>query len=517
MDRFWLAFTKLEYNAPFIRSGNIWFFFFVKLCHIISRPLRACAHLVLGALLFVASSASSDELKLPNLGESSTSLFSAEFEYQLGRAWLRAFRSQVPTIDDPLLQDYLETLIYQLVNHSQLEDRRIEVVIVDNPTINAFAVPGGVIGIHNGLLMYAQSEDELATVLAHEIAHLSQRHFSRGVEYQQNMAPITYAAMLASLVLMATVGGDAGLAALSASQAAAQNSAMRYSRSNESEADRVGMQTLVDAGLDPHAAPAMFERMLQASRYTGSNRIPEFLRSHPLSENRIADTRNRAREYPKQIRPQNLSFQLMRARVANQLADTPAEAIQTFRGELDGSPVSKEAALYGLVLALTDAGRPDEASLELDSIWSQDSDRMEYIIADAEIDLARNQPEKAATKLSKQLELSPGNHALTMTYAKALMKNQQPHVAEEVLVAQSKIKPGDPALWYLLAEVQGLSGNIIGLHQSRAEYFILNGLLDQAEKQLTYALQLTRNDYVTSAKINQRLVDISDLRHKLEP
>lgn len=467
-------------------------------------------------LVFVASATSNDELKLPNLGESSTSLFSAEYEHQLGRAWLRAFRGQVPTVDDPLLQDYLESLIYRLVNHSRLEDRRIEVVIVDNPTINAFAVPGGVIGIHNGLLMYAQSEDELATVLAHEIAHLSQRHFSRGVEYQKNMAPITYAAMLASLVLMATVGGDAGMAALSASQAAAQDSALRYSRGNESEADRVGMQTLVDAGMNPHAAPAMFERMLQASRYSGGDRVPEFMRTHPLSENRIADTRNRAREYPKQIKSPSLDFHLMRARVANHLADTPSEAIQKFRGELEGTPASREAALYGLTLALTDAGRADEASLELDSIWSKDADRLEYIIADANIDLARNKPDQAASKLAARLKLSPGNHALTMAYAKALMEDQRAHVAEEVLLDQAKIKPGDPALWYLLAEIQGLSGNIIGLHQARAEYFILNGILDQAEKQLIYALKLVRNDYVTAAKLNQRIQDITELRQKLD-
>lgn len=305
------------------------------------------------------------------------------------------------------------------------------------------------------------------------------------------------------------------MAALSASQAVARDSALRYSRGNESEADRVGMQTMVKAGLDPHAAPAMFERMMQASRYAGSNRLPEFMRTHPLSENRIADTSNRARSYPKQIRPPNLSFQLMRARVANHLSDTPAEAIQRFTVELEGSPVSKEAALYGLVLALTDAGRTDEASLELDSIWSGDSHRVEYIIADAEIDLARNQPEKAVKKLAAQLELSPGNHALTMTQAKALMEAQQSHVAEEVLIAQSKKNPGDPGLWYLLAEVQGLAGNIIGVHQSRAEYFILTGNLDQAEKQLVYALKLTHTDYVTSAKINQRIADIGDLRHKM--
>jgi beta-barrel assembly-enhancing protease len=481
-----------------------------------ARSWRYALSLLLCSLLVLPVSAQNDELKLPNLGESSTSLFSVEFEHQLGRTWLRIFRSQAPTVNDPLLFEYLENLIYELVTHSKLEDRRVELVVVDNPTINAFAVPGGVIGVHNGLLLYAQTEDELATVLAHEIAHLSQRHFSRGVEFQKNQAPINLAALLTGLVIMATAGGDAGMAAISASQALAQDSALRYSRSNEQEADRVGMQTLVDSGMDPHAAPAMFERMLQASRYSGGNRIPEFMRTHPLSESRIADTRNRARQYPKTIRPVSLEYQLMRARVVNQLANTPEEAVQRFRGELNGNPRSREATQYGLVVALTNAGRADEAALELDSIWSGDPDRIEYLIADAEIDLLRGNSEKATNKLAKQLELTPGNHPLTMTYARALMENQEAHIAEEVLVAQSKRRPTDPGLWYLLAEVQGLSGNIIGLHQSRAEYFILNGILDQAEKQLNYALKLVKNDYLTSAKINQRLKDIAEMRQQME-
>jgi predicted Zn-dependent protease len=490
--------------------------------NVLSRLSKAahCWRYVLPLMLcyFIAApvSAQTEELKLPNLGESGTSLFSKEFEHQLGQTWLRIFRSQAPTENDPLLFEYLENLIYELVTHSKLEDRRVELVVVNNASINAFAVPGGVIGVHNGLLLYAQTEDELATVLAHEIAHLSQRHFSRGVEFRKKQAPINLAAMLAGLVIMATAGGDAGMAAISASQALAQDSALRYSRSNEQEADRVGMQTLVDAGMDPHAAPAMFERMLQASRYTGGDRIPEFMRTHPLSENRIADTRNRARQYPKSIRPAKLEYQLMRARVVNQLANTPEEAVQRFRGELDGNPRSIEAARYGLVIALTNAGRADEAALELDSIWSGDPDRLEYLIADAEIDMLRAQPEKAVDKLLRQLNLSPGNHPLTMTYANALMKNQEPHIAEEVLVAQGKRRPTDPGLWYLLAEVQGLSGNIIGLHQSRAEYFILNGILDQAEKQLSYALKLVKNDYLTSAKINQRLKDVAEMRQQME-
>ena len=291
-----------------------------------ARRWRLALLLLLCSQLVPPALAQTDELKLPNLGESSTRMFSAEFEHQLGQTWLRIFRSQAPTVNDPLMFEYLENLIYGLVTHSKLEDRRVDLVVVDNPTINAFAVPGGVIGVHNGLLLYAQTEDELGTVLAHEIAHLSQRHFSRGVEFQKNQAPINLAAMLAGLVIMATAGGDAGLAALTSAQALAQDSALRYSRSNEQEADRVGMQTMVDAGLDPHAAPAMFERMMQASRYSGGNRIPEFLRTHPLSENRIADTRNRARQHPKTIRPVNLDYQLMRARAYVQ------EAIRTAPG-----------------------------------------------------------------------------------------------------------------------------------------------------------------------------------------
>ena len=132
------------------------------------RAATRATALMLAASLFAVAATANEDLKLPNLGESSTSLFSAEYEHQLGRTWLRMFRSQVPTIDDPLLFDYLENLIFNLVTHSKLEDRRIEVVLVDNPTINAFAVPGGVIGIHNGLLLYAQTEDELATVLTSE-------------------------------------------------------------------------------------------------------------------------------------------------------------------------------------------------------------------------------------------------------------------------------------------------------------------------------------------------------------
>ena len=473
----------------------------------LSRCLLACA-----VTISPWSWSATDDLKIPNLGESSTSLFSADYEHQLGRMWLRSFRGQAPITTDPLLHSYLESLVFELVQHSELQDRRIELVIVDNPTINAFAVPGGVIGVHSGLFQYAVTEDEFATVMAHEIAHLSQRHFSRRMEMAQEQGPMQLAGLLAGVLLAATVGTDAGMAAMTTAQGLAQDAQLRYSRANEAEADRVGLRTLYNAGMDPYAAPQMFERMYAATRYSQSGRIPEFLRTHPLSEKRISDTRTRAMQYPKRIRSMSLDYQLMRARVAVQAARTPEEAVAFFRSALEGDFISSAATTYGLVLALTAAGRADEAALALDSIWSGDSDRIEYVIADAEIDLARGNSARAVATLERRLELSPGNHPLTMSYAHALQQAGSPHLAEAVLIEQSRRMPGDPGLWYLLAEVQGLAGNIVGLHRSRAEYFILINALDAAERQLTYAQNLVGSDFTTSSLINQRMRDVQDIR-----
>ena len=476
---------------------------------------------VLLALMYCLSSvvdagAANEDLKIPNLGESSTSLFSADYEYELGRMWLRGFRGQAPLVTDPLLYSYLENLVFELVQHSELQDRRIELVIVDNPTINAFAVPGGVIGVHSGLFNYAVTEDEFATVMAHEIAHLSQRHFSRRMELAQEQGPMQLAGLLAGIVLAATVGSDAGLAAMTTAQGLAQDAQLRYSRANEAEADRVGLRTLFNAGKDPYAAPQMFERMYAATRYSQGDRIPEFLRTHPLSEKRIADTRARAMQYPKQIRSVSLDYQLMRARVAVQSAQTPEEAVAQFRSAAEGEPVSTEATAYGLVLALTAAGRADEAALALDSLWSASSDRIEYVIAAADIALAQGNPERAVAGLERRLELSPGNHPLTMAYANALHQAGSPHIAEAVLLEQSRRVTNDPGLWYLLAEVQGLAGNIVGLHQSRAEYFILVNALDAAETQLGYAQQLVGNDFTRASLINERLRDIQEMRAAMD-
>lgn len=462
------------------------------------------------------SAVGNNDLKIPDLGSSAGTVFSAEYEHQLGRTWLKMFRSQVDVYEDPIMQRYVENLVYELVEYSELQDRRIEVVIVNNPTMNAFAVPGGVIGIHTGLFQFAQTEDQFASVIAHEIAHLSQRHFSRRVEFAKTQQPLALAGLLAGLVLIATTGSDMGLAALTATQAATQDAALRYSRGNEQEADRIGMQTLALSGRNPAATPAMFEQMLRAARYASSNRIPEFLRTHPLSESRISDTKNRLMQYPaRQSRP-SLDFHLMKAKVQVDLAESPETAVAQFKSQEASDKTFPEAHDYGLALALSAAGRFDEARAIMESLLERRPSSQTYLMSLVDIAIQQRDTSWVLNTLEKATKINPGNKALTLAYARALMTNQQAHIAEAVLEPIARDVKNDPLLWYWLAEIQGLSGNIQGLHQARGEYFLLHGIADEAEKQFRYALKLARNDFVESSKIEERLKAVYAFRDRLD-
>ena len=301
--------------------------------------------LTLLALMLMSTPIKSADIKLPLLGDTSSGSISQQKEYELGRAWLKAYRSRINEHHDPLLTDYLEQLIYRLASRSQLQDHRLELIVVDNPTLNAFAVPGGVIGVHTGLFLFAKSEAQLSSVLAHEIAHLSQRHFARRLESRKKNQIANMAGLLASLVLAATIGSDAGMAGLTATQAMGRNESLRYSRQNEREADRLGLKTMLAAGIDPEAMSTMFEAMLRLTRYTGSQ-VPEFLRSHPLTENRVTDAKNKLSQLPKKEYSDSFEFHLIRARAIIAINNNPSLSIDHFKNELILSKNS-QAALYG--------------------------------------------------------------------------------------------------------------------------------------------------------------------------
>lgn len=478
------------------------------------RLLMALISVPVSVLLLVSTCLAANSENLPKLGDSTSGIVSLETERQIGQNFLRSLRANAPMLNDPLLQDYLEHLIYKLAASSQLQDKRLDVVLIKSPVINAFAAPGGIVGVNYGLFSYGATEHEISAILAHELAHLSQRHFARGIEAGRNTGMINLAGLLASIILMTTVGGDVGMAALNTTQGITQSRQLSHSRARESEADRVGIDTLVEANMDPRAMAYMFERLERANRYS-SDRIPEFLRSHPVTKSRISDSYNQTRRFPTKVWPLIVDYQLMRARVSALTATSPQEALLRFKdGINDNDPIRRAANQYGLVLSLTAKREIDEAIKYIRPLKEKYPDKIIFKIAEADIHSQAERYEDAIEILETALAISPGNYPLNMSYAETLIKAGRAAEAQAVLLALSNTRKNDEQVWYLLAEAFGLANNIPGVHWARAEFFVLNGNYSQAIKQLGYALPLVRDNFQQDAKIKQRMEEIWALRSK---
>jgi beta-barrel assembly-enhancing protease len=489
---------------------------------VISRP-TFCRSLnltpfawLLGVLMFISTSVQGvQDFDLPDLGDTTSGIISPQQEFELGRAWLGMFRSKVRTLDDPELQTYLENLLFELAEHSDLHDRRLELIVINNPTLNAFAVPGGVVGIHTGLFRYTESEDQLASVVSHELAHLSQRHFARSLENRKTSAMGTMAGMLAGILLAATVGTDAGFAAMTMTQAAALESSLRYSRQNEQEADRRGIQTLYESGRDPHAVPAMFEQMLASTRFSG-HRPPEFLLTHPLTEKRVADARGRADNFPTRQYPLRQDFHFMRARAMLWIDSNANRSVQRFRNELEGVTDSRTASAYGLALAYSRQGEDDEAMRTLQPLLEREPHNFRLRLAQIELETNRGNYPKALELIERLAPLHGQNYAIRRYQAEIYLKRGDYQKSERILATLSQDRPNDPKVWFQLAEVSGLSGNIVGVHKARAEYFVLIGVYDDAREQLKYAQRLVGDNYRDNAILQSRLEEIEKLARRVE-
>ena len=450
---------------------------------------------------------------LPVLGDTSSGIVSPRVEAQIGRDFMRQIRASLPTTGDPLLTYWTELLLYELATASDLREPDLSLVLVDAPSINAFAAPGGIVGINLGTYAEARTVHEFSSIVAHELAHLSQRHFARGLEEQRKTTLPFLAALLASAALMAAGAGDAGVAAIASAQAASQNAALRYSRSREREADRLGIETMARAGMDPWAMAAMFGRLQEAARF--SRRPPEFLLTHPVTQSRIADARSQAREYPRRVHEDSLEFQLMRARVRLALAETPARAVAEFRDQLDdGRTNMPETVRYGLAISLLAAGRVDEAEDTLEPLLGPDQS-LAYTLAEADIALTRGETGAAIARLESALRFTPDNLPLATKYAEALNAARRHGDAQAVLERLASARPDDAQVWYELAETAGLAGDIIAVHRARAEFFQLHGNLQNALQHLRYALQLVENDFPMTARLNQRVQDIREMRQRV--
>lgn len=462
------------------------------------------------AVCVVAGSANAElPDELPVLGDASSSIISPQLERKIGRDFLKQVNSGLPTISDPLLKHYTLRHMTKLAQYSELDDKLLSVALIDSDQINAFAAPGGVVGINLGLMLAAEDVHEYSAVLAHELAHLSQRHFARGIEEQRAQALPNIAGLLAAVMIGALGGGDAGIAALSTAQAASQANQLRYSRGREQEADRIGLNTLVNANMDPNAMGRMFERMQRQYRF--SRRPPEFLLTHPLTESRIADARGQAQKYPARPHADSEEFQLMRVRAQVYYAESPQNIAKRFRRTLRSNPEDR-VAQYGLALALaeSESSGSSESLVIADQLFGNQPDLLLSVAAYADLLIKNEKIEQGLKMLSHQLVLNPDNQPLAMLYAQGLANAEEYDQAQAVLTRQSVVNANDVDVWYNLAEVAGQAGDILAVHQARAEYFVLHGAYQRAIQHLEYARRLVRGkaNQPALARMEQRIIDL---------
>ncbi len=475
--------------------------------------LLASLLLVVGVALLLPRAIA--QPRLPTLGDRISGTVSLEEEYRMGQQFLAQIRRSAPTIPDALLNSYLENITYRLASRSELRDHRLSFVIIDSEELNAFAAPGGIIGVNTGLFLNAENEAEFASVMAHEIAHISQRHFARGVDEAQAGRIPYLATLLASVIVMATSDSQHGAAAATAAQGIALSNQLRFSRSNEAEADRVGQNTMFNAGIDPGAMGSLFERLVALNRL--GSRPPEFLLSHPVTESRVADARSRAVRYPSRSYMDNLEYYLMRARVVNHYAPDKRALVADYerRRAQPRSGLEEDAFNYGLAVAYWENEQYAPAGRLLDQLLEKEPNRISYVVTRAENLIRQGEQGMAIPYLRRHLEINPNNHALTMTLAEALTENRAYDAAAELLDAHTLVRPDDHHIWYQLAEVQGQAGDIGQVHQARAEYFTLVGDFPAARSQLQYALRLEQESGSAPAEVERLLQKISELEQRI--
>ena len=446
---------------------------------------------------------SSKEIILPELGDRVSGAVSAAQERAIGEIVLEQIYSQAPLISDPLLFDYTEHLIYRLSEYSQVNDRYFNVLLIDDSSLNAFAAPGGIIGVNGGLFLNADNEGQFASVIAHELAHLSQRHFARNVLKSQD-SNLASALVMVSSIAIALISNNPN--AISVGPAFLQQQNLRYSRLFEKEADRVGFANLVKAGYNPKSMGEMFENMNDIRRLSG-DLPPEFLLTHPLSSSRISDAFNAAEGISEEgKKSDSLEFGLMKARLEVYYEKIPANALRSFQAKVNDNP--SDANIYGLALAHEKNNNFDESLSLLNNLIQKYPKNLVINTTKVDVLFSNDEFSRALILVDRFLEISPKNYPLSISKSKVLLAMERYFESEEIIRDQLLRRNDDPELWLLLSEIQRTSQNIIGYHQSRAEYFLLLGQDEQALNQLEFALQLTQNNFQVSESIMNKIVEI---------
>ena len=450
-----------------------------------------------------------DTANLPDLGDESLAVISPAQERKLGEDLMRQSRRTLAFMDDPEISEYIQSLGRKLVSHSDNPQQDFRFFVIDNPTINAFALPGGFIAVHTGLILATQSEAELASVLAHETAHVTQRHIPRMIAESQRTTLPAMAAILAG-ILLASSGHQGGEAAIALTSAAVAQKGINYTRTFEEEADRIGMQILARSDFDPRAMPTFFEHMQNLNRLNETS-LPEFLRTHPVTTNRIADSRNRAEKYP--VRPVSDSgdFQQVRAKIRALSEGNPEEIVRGFRENLaQGKYRNVDAERYGYAVALLRARQPAAARDEARKLIGRQPGKPSYRILEAETEMAMEHYKQALGIYADAYAKASSDAALVQYYASALLKTDHYRQARDLLKTALQQRPESPVLYQMLAQAAGGMGSSYESHKALAEHYYFSGNPNAAIQQLQIATRYAGDNFYLQSSLEARIAAIKE-------
>lgn len=462
------------------------------------------------ALLFVPHYSSAANVQdLPDIGDSAGGVVSPEYERRLGQAVMRQIRQQGAMVQDPEVESYIQSIGYQLVSNSDDNQIPFHFFVLNDPAINAFAAPGGVVGINSGIFINAESENELAGVMAHEISHVTQRHMARTFEAAGKFSLPMMAAMIGAIAI-GIANPQAGQAAIAAVTGASAQYQINFTRANEEEADRIGIKLMARAGFDPFGMPKFFEKLQQMSRYSGTN-PPEFLLTHPLTTSRISESIARAEQYPPIDHKDSTSYKLVRAKITANSFDTPNDAVRFFEGKLtEGGYPDIETARYGYAIALTLANDFQRAREQLKILLKNDPENIAYLLEAAKLESSQRNFESALQIYQVAQKLYPDYRPVVMGYARALLDAKQPEAARDLLRNYDRDHESDLVYYDLLSQAEAETGAPVESSIDKAEYYYLIGGTKQAIDHLKFAQHQNKLTYHQEERIKARLAQLED-------
>ncbi len=469
---------------------------------------RALLSAIIAAVVFT-SGAGADDIRLPDMGSPADAILTKTTEAQIGRAIMRDIRRSGQIVEDPHITEYINDIGHRIAAQTNDGGHEFTFFVVDDSRINAFALPGGYIGIHTGLLDATRSEDELAGVIAHEIAHVTQRHIARAIHANSRQSILTTALMLGAMIL-GVAGGDADVVqgAIAVAQGTAAQQQINFTRSNEYEADRIGIGALAEAGFDPHGMASFFEVMSRLQPGTPETRMPEFLRTHPVTTARIAEARSRARDYSRVQSSDTTNYGLARARLRVASYETPEQAVDYFEQRADESQSDIER--YGLAVAYQQAGRYYAANTIFAELAGNDKKVIAYHIGLGQTELDLEHYENSQVVFNHALDLFPRNVPLVIEYGQILLRLGKAKQAHTMLLDLMNNVPPTPEQVRLIARAANQAGDEAESYYYLSEYRLMTGDLMAGIGFLRQALALPELQEIQRIRFEARIDFIRD-------